>query len=248
MAKEAPLAQRFYLQGLRISGDIGTIVASCPRAVSEVNDIEGAGVERLLMHSDGIFDTNFWFNDATDREHEALKSLPTTDVIGMWFLSSTRGAAAANLVAKQINYDLNRNQDGSLSFAVQQMATNTPLDWGVTITAGEETHASATNSTGLDSGAETAVGLIAYLQMREIDSGTPTVTLQDSDDNGSGDAYATVLSFSPIADGAEPTAERVTVTGTIKQWLRVTSTGTFTGADFVVAARRGVAGDIEDLS
>ncbi len=248
MAKSAPLSQRLYIQGERISGDINQISASCPRAVIEVNDIEGAGVERLLGLADGALDHTAWFNDAANQAHATLKGLPTTDVIGMWFLTATRGAPAACLVNKQINYDLSRGTDGALSFVTQHFGTNTPLDWCDTLTAGEETHASATSSTGRDDTAGTSLGLIAYLEMREIDSGTPTITIQDSDDNGSGDAYATVLSFAAIANGAEPTAERVTVTGAVKRWLRVTSTGTFSNADFVLADRRGIAGDIEDLS
>ncbi len=248
MAKSAPLTQRVYVQGLRISGDINTISAGCPRAMIEVNDLESAGVARILSHSDGVIDISAWFNDATGQEHEALKGLPYTDVIWMWFLDSNRDAECACLVSKQINYDANRNQDGSLSMAVQSLGTNTPLDWCKTLTAGEETHASATSSTSRNDSAATSDGMIAYLEMREIDSGTPTILIEESSNNGAGDAFTTIVSFSAIADGAEPTAERVTVTGAIEQYLRVTSTGTFVNADFVVATRRGVSGDVENLS
>ncbi len=248
MAVSAPLSQRFYFNGERVSPDLSTVVASCPRPQLPVNNIEGAGVKRLLALPDGILDLNTWFNKATAAAHLTLSPLPATDVILMWFLTATRGAPAFNLVAKQINYDPNRNQDGSLAFDVNNMGTTFPPDWGETLTAGEETHASATSSTGRDDSAGTSLGLIAYLQMREIDSGTPTVLIEDSDDNASSDAYATVLSFAAIANGAEPTAQRVTVTGAVKRWLRVTTTGTFVNADMALATRRGVAGDLLDLS
>ena len=69
------------------------------------------------------------------------------------------------------------------------------------------------------------------------------MTIQQSSDNGSGDAWATVLSFSAVADGAEPTAERVTVSGAVERYLRVTTTGTFTNATFIVTTRRGTSED-----
>ena len=247
MTKSAPLSQRLYVGGRRVSGDVNTISAGCPRATIDVNDIESAGVARLLGRSDGVMDISAWFDDAAGQQHEAFKSLVTTDVVWMWFLDSNRNAECACLVAKQINYDANRNADGSLAMAVQSLGTNSPLDWCNTLTAGEETHASATSSTSREDAAETTNGLIAYLEMREIDACTPTITIEESSDDGS-DAWTTLVSFTPIVDGNEPTAERVTVTGTIEKWLRVTSTSSFGGAKFVVATRRGVAGDVEDLS
>ena len=46
-----------------------------------------------------------------------------------------------------------------------------------------------------------------------------------------------------VADGAEPTAERVTVSGAVERYLRVTTTGTFTNATFIVTTRRGTSAD-----
>ncbi|NIV28256.1 MAG: hypothetical protein GWN58_01720 [Anaerolineae bacterium] len=42
-----------------------------------------------------------------------------------------------------------------------------------------------------------------------------------------------------------PAAERVTVAGTVDRYLRVTSSGTFTSADFAVMVRRGESVDDE---
>ena len=46
-----------------------------------------------------------------------------------------------------------------------------------------------------------------------------------------------------VASGAEPVAERKTVSGTIDQYLRITTTGTFTNADIAIGYRRGLTGD-----
>lgn len=86
-------------------------------------------------------------------------------------------------------------------------------------------------------------GLGAQLQIIDIASGTPTITIQDSQDNSS---WATLISFTAVADGAEPSAERKTVAGVVDRFLRVTSTGTFTDCDHVIAYRRGE--DVDDTA
>ena len=49
--------------------------------------------------------------------------------------------------------------------------------------------------------------------------------------------------FSSVGYASTPTAERSTMSGTVKRYLRVTTTGTFSNADFIVATRRGTAQD-----
>ena len=117
------------------------------------------------------------------------------------------------------------------------------MDWCDLLTDGQVTHASAGSNTSRDDGAATSAGLVAYLEIVDCDSGTPTVVIQQSSDNGSSDAWATVLSFSAVGYASAPTAERVTVSGAVERYLRVTTTGTFSNADFIVATRRGTAQD-----
>ena len=96
-----------------------------------------------------------------------------------------------------------------------------------------------------DGAASTANGIRAALHIFDIDSGTPTVVIQDSADDSS---FATILSFTAVADGAEPAAEYKTATGTVRRYVSVATTGTFTDLDFAVAYQRGTAQDSEDLS
>ena len=42
--------------------------------------------------------------------------------------------------------------------------------------------------------------------------------------------------------------ERVAVTGTVKRWLRISTTGTFTDLDYLVGVRRGESYDDVDGS
>lgn len=245
MAKAAGLGQLFFAHGYDISGDVGSLSdVGSPRQTSDLTGISQTAMERALLLGTGQMTFNPWFNDATGQAHAALSGLPNTDVINLWCFGSTAGDAAAGLVSKQTNYDWNRGDDGSLSGSVQALSTaGVPLEWLEMLTAGKITHASATSSASRDDGAGTSNGLVGYLEMVDIDSGTPTVVIEESSDDGAGDAFTTVLSFTAIADTNEPTAERVTVSGTIERYLRVTTTGTFTNADFAVATRRGTAND-----
>ena len=245
MAKKSGLGQQIFVHGYDLSGDVATIDnAGSPRDLLDATALNASANERLVGLSDGTMTVSSWFNDATEQEHAALKGLPTTDRIVVWAFSATRGDVAAGLVSKQLNYDGSRGTDGSLSFTIDtQAASGVPLEWGNTLTTGKETHSSAGSSTSRDDGAASSAGLIAYLSITDIDSGTPTVTIQQSSDNGSSDAFATVLSFTAVAAVAAPTSERVTVSGAVERYLRITTTGTFSNLDFCVMTRRGTSED-----
>jgi len=244
MAKKSGLGQELYVHGYDLSGDVGSLDSvGSPREQLEVTAINKSARERIFGLSDGSLSFNTFFNDATEQEHAALSGLPTADRIICYNMGGTRGDASYCLTAKQVNYDGTRGTDGSLAFTVGAVANGIAPDWCETLTAGQETHASAGSSTSRDDSAATSAGLIAYLEIVDCDSGTPTVTIQQSSDNGSGDAWATVLSFTAVGYASAPTAERVTVSGAVERYLRVTTTGTFSNLDFVVTTRRGTAQD-----
>jgi len=244
MAKKSGLGQQIFVHGYDLSGDIAAINnASSPRELLDATALNASAHERLLGLSDGNLGVSSWFNDATEQEHAAYKALPTTDRIVTWAFGATRGDVAACLVGKQINYDGTRGTDGSLEFTVDTQSNGVSLDWCDTLTTGKETHGSAGNSTSRDDGAATSAGMVAYLEIADLDSGTATVTIQQSSDNGSGDAFATVLSFTAVAAAAAPAAERITVSGAVERYLRITTTGTFSNLDFCVSTRRGTAQD-----
>ena len=62
-------------------------------------------------------------------------------------------------------------------------------------------------------------------------------------DSANNSDWADLVSFTAVANGNEPASERVSVTGTVNRYLRVTSTGTFSNAKFIIAYRRGTAQD-----
>ena len=244
MAKKSGLGQQIFVHGYDLSGDVAAIDgAGSPRNLLEITAINASATERLVGLSDGNISVSSWFNDSTEQEHDALSGLVTTDRIVTWAFGATRGDVAACLVAKQLNYDGSRGTDGSLSFSVDTQADGISLDWCNTLTTGKETHSSAGSSTSRDDGAGTTAGMVAYLEITDCDSGTPTVTIQESSDNGSSDAWVNVLSFSAVGYASAPTAERVTSSGTVERYLRITTTGTFSNLDFCVSTRRGTSQD-----
>jgi hypothetical protein len=85
--------------------------------------------------------------------------------------------------------------------------------------------------------------MAGVLHIFDINSGTPTVIIQESSDSGSGDAWATIKAFAAVANGNEPASERVTVAGGIERYLRISVTGTFSNCKYAVAVRRGESTD-----
>jgi len=246
MAKKSGLGQQIFVHGYDLSGDVSTIEnAGSPRELLDATALNAPANERLVGLSDGNISVASWFNDSTEQEHAAFKGLPTADRIVSWVFGATRGDVAACLVAKQINYDGSRGSDGSLSFTIDTQANGVALDWGNTLTTGKETHSSATTSTARDDGATTGYGLVGILQTVDVDSGTATVSIQQSADNVT---FANILSFVAVSAAAAPTAQRLTLSGAILRYLRVSTTGTFGNCDFCMVTRRGTAQDDVNLN
>jgi len=250
VAKTSGLAQQFFIHGSDLSGDVGALNSvSSPRPLLEVPGINSSAQERINGLADGNMEFNVWFNDTALMAHPVLSALPTTDVIVLWALGGAVGDVAAGLVAKQVTYDPSRPSEGSVSITVQCLASSgRPLEWLDMLSAGKITHASASSSASKDDSTGTAAGITAYLQVVDIASGTPTVLIEESSDDGAGDSWATILAFTAVANGAEPTAERKVATGSVERYLRITTTGSFADLDMAVAYVRGVSQDDVDLS
>jgi hypothetical protein len=236
VAKQAGLGDQLYVAEFDLSGDVGSIgnIAGGPAAL-EVTAINKSGYERLGGLRDGRIEFSSFFNDAASQEHVALKSLPTGNRQVSAFRGTTLGNPAACEIAKQINYDGTRGNDGSLVLAVEAPATEFGLQWGNQLTAGKRTDGGAVNGSGVDFGASSAFGLQAFLHVFAFTGTSATVKLQESSDDGSGDAYADVTGGAFNAVTA-PTDQRIATSAvqTIERWLRVVTTGTFSNLVFAV--------------
>jgi hypothetical protein len=246
MSKQSGLGAGLLVGGYDLSGDIGSLsrIAS-PRTVLDVTGIDKFAFERLLALKDGAMDFMAYFNPASNQAHPVLSALPRTDVGAMYLHKrSTQGTMCACMVGKQINYDPNREQSGALTFGTSMVANNYGLEWAEALTTGIHTASGAGNLTGYNDSAAAATnfGLQAYLQVMSFTGTSVTITIQDSNDNGSGDAYAAVPGAAFSVVSAANITERIQTSRTenVKEWLRINLAGTFTNLVFAVAYVRNL--------
>jgi hypothetical protein len=238
VAKTSGLGDALYIAGYNASGDIQALgsIGGGP-ALLNVTGIDKSAYERIGGLRSGQIEFTAFFNhdSVTPATHEKLSALPTSDVTLTYCRGTTVGDFAASLVAKQVNYDPSRADDGMLTFAVSAQSNGFGIEWGRQLTAGIRTDTVPTTGTGIDTTASASFGAQAYLQVFSFTGTDATVKIQDSADNVT---FADVagLSFTPIA--AAPTSERITVsnTTTIRRYVRAVTvtTGGFTSLNFAV--------------
>lgn len=247
MPKQAGLGDNLYVGGFDLSGDVGAIGSiGGGNSPLEVTAIDKSAMERLGGKRDGALEFTAFFNPDVSQEHAVFSPLPTADQIVSYFRGQLLGGAVASLVGKQISYDPTRGEDGSLTFKVNAVANGFGLEWGTQLTAGKRTDGGATNGTGVDFGASSAFGLQAYLQVFAFAGTSVTVKLQESNDNGGGDPYADTTGGAFTAVTAAPASQRIATAGnqTVKRWLRVVTTGTFSNAVFAVMVARNLTAPV----
>lgn len=236
MPKETGLGDNFYIGGFDLSNDVSALSAiAIRRAMLDQTGINKFANERAAGLQDGEMTFATWKDATTDAEADALESLPTTDRVAMYFHGTALGGHAAGLLGRQVSYDWARGADGSLAGTVQVLSDGSSVDWGEQLTVGKQNFASTAAGTGVDyTAVSTLFGAVGYLQVFSLGSGTATVAIQDSADNVS---FANIIAFT-AATGR--TQERVAtgLTATIRRYLRVNVTGTFTNAVIAVMVRK----------
>jgi hypothetical protein len=241
MTKQSGLGHHLYVGGVDVSGDISALdTISTPLAMIDVTGIDKSANERIPGLRDGTLSFTSYFNPAVGQEHGVFKTLPTADVSALYATGSTIGVPAYALVGKQLDYAGSRDASGAFTFKVQAQANGFGADWGELLTAGKRTDTTATNGTSFNAGAATSFGFTAYLSVFTFTGTSVVVKLQDSADNSS---------FADVTSGAFPAATtapgwgRLSVggTATLRQYVRVSTTGTFTNATFSVMVVRNRA-------
>jgi hypothetical protein len=247
MAKQSGLGDQLFIGGFDIGADTSAIGnLSTPRATLPSTGITASANERIFGERDGMAEFTTYFNPGPvggplDNEHKALRTLPLTDTQVMYLRGAGIGNDAFAMTAKQINYDPTRGDDGSFTFNVSAEANAFGADWALQLTAGKRSDTTATNGAGLDTTASLAFGFQAYLQVFSFTGTSVTIQLQDSADN---------VSFANLTDGqftvvsAAPTFERIqssSATATVRRYLRVITSGTFSQCTFAVAINKNDA-------
>ena len=208
-----------------------------------MTDITQSAMAREGGERTGGMDIVSYWNPDAGGSHAAYSDLPTADDVATYVAYTPAiGVPSYSCIGKQLNYDGARAQDGGFLLNVTVESNGYGGAWGFLATAGKRTDSAATSAasvTALDqlSASPGAFGLVMFVHVFSIGSGTPTIKLQESSDNGA-DAYADVTGATTGVVTA-PSALRV-ATGSIavERYLKVVTTGTFTNLVFAVQVYR----------
>lgn len=242
MAKTHGMGDQYWYGG----NDLGATVNSLSRigggpAPIDLTDITQSAYERKGGQRDGGMTTVHYFDPTV--AHPVLSLLPTADVIATYAHTTAIGGWTANVVAKQIGYDGSRAQDGGYLLTVDAQANGYGLQWAMQATAGKRTDAAATAAgavTALDQASATpgAFGGVMWVHLFSLGSGSVTIKLQESSDNGA-DAYADVTGATTGALSSGGQALRVELgLINVERYIKVVTTGTFTNAVFATSFYR----------
>jgi len=224
MAKQTGIGANFYIGGYDISGDVSAINAiNGSNAVKEVTGIDKSAVERISLRRDGEISISGWFDTSAGQEHPALNGSPTTDLLATATIGTSLGNAAANAWGKQITYDLDLADDGSLAVKSQVLPDGYGVEWGVLLTTGKQTFTGTTNGTGVDLGnAGTAAVSITSNSIAN-----PTVVTANAHGLVTGDSVTIsgVITSSPSINGDWPVTYTGPNTFTIPVNVTVAGTG-----------------------
>lgn len=152
MSKQGGLGARFLVGGYDISGDVNAVDSiTGAQGLIPATDITQFAQARMIGQRDGSMGFTVFMDPAN--AHPVLSALPTADTL-MSFLAPPLaiGNPSACLVAKQVNYDPTRANDGALLMKVEGQGNAFGLEWGVQLTPGLRTDTAATNGTALDGG------------------------------------------------------------------------------------------------
>lgn len=240
MTKASGIGDTLLVDGYDLSGDIGSVDTIADRqSLLEVTGIDKGATERISGIGDAEVSFTAWFNDAAGAAHPVLKTQGTGDHKVQYLHGSDLGGAAFQLTGKQVTYDGTRAQDGSLTLAVQVLGSDgSGGQWGRMLTAGKRTDTGATTGSTVDDGAATTGGAVFTLQVTAFSGTDVTVKIEDS---ANGSAWADLSGASFAAVTSAPNSQRISVSGTVRRYLRATTTTSagVTSVTFVVVAARG---------
>jgi hypothetical protein len=171
VSKRTGMGISCYIDGYTLGNDIGAIdEIGGGTDTLDVTGLDKSAYERIGGIRDGRMAFTAYFNPAANKAHARLKTLATTDSIVTLALTSAVGSVGApsvSLVAKQINYDGSRADDGSFTFKVEAQSNGYGVGWGETLTPGISFLSGAASTSSLDYGASElrVAGLAALLRL-----------------------------------------------------------------------------------
>jgi hypothetical protein len=246
MTKKGGLGQGLWIAGVDCSGDTGSWSIASPKGVQDVTGIDKYANERLALTRDASVSCQQFFNPDAGSAFQTTRANAFSQVLNFDLTiatGSTLGDPAFSGRYRLPNTTYTRNADGSFTFAAEFAGNSYGAEWGHLLTAGKRTDTSATApATGVDfnadGGASTTLGWQAWLHVFAFTGTSVTVTIQDSANNSA---------FTDLTGGAFTAATAVGTqrleggrTATVRRYLKVNTTGTFSNAVFAVAFTRNV--------
>jgi hypothetical protein len=240
MAKESGLNVRLYVMGNDLSGDANALSgAGYSQATLETTALSSAAASRITGLVDGSLSVNGYFDNASDKIHDTFTSnsgkIPTADQVVLIPLGSDVGDGAVGISAKEADYNVSRSSGSAIAVTSTFNGNGMGGEFGVMLTAHDDTHSSASSGTSVDNSASSSSGGSGYLQAISLGSGSVIVKIQESTNDSS---WTDLMTFSTVGTSDVSTAERLTMSGTVARYLRVTSTGTFSNAKIAVGFSR----------
>ena len=238
MAKESGLNVRLYVEGKDMSGSANALDgAGYSQAMLETTPLNTSAATRITGLADGTLSVNGYFDTSDDAPWaEDSGKLPSSDAVVLVALSSAVGDPSVGMNAKEGEFNVSRSSGSAISIASSFSGNGMGGEFGEMLTAHDDTHSSAGSGTVVDSGAASTSGGAGYVQVISLGSGSVVVNLQES--TSSGGSYSNFMTFSTVAAAAAPSAERLTMEGTVQRYIKVTTTGTFSNAKIAVAFAR----------
>jgi hypothetical protein len=234
------MGANFYVAGFDLSGDTNSITSmSGGPKLWDTTDITQLGHSRLGLQRDGSISWVSFFDPAAGAEHAWASSLPVTDQVVSCFLNPLAvGSPAINQNSKLVAYETKRAAGGELTVDFECESNGFGLEAnGIQLTPGKRTDTSATNGPSVNDLAATTNGAQGYLQVFAFTGTDVTIKVQDSADNVT---FTDVAGFSWNTVTSAPQAIRDSVTGTLRQYVRCSTTtvGGFTSCTFAVSYHR----------
>ena len=236
MAKVSGLGQALFVQGFDLSTDTSSVDnLGYTQELLDTTAIDQTCYSRIIGRTDSTLTVNGWFDNADDKSHEAYtvsNKLPTGDRAVTYLLGTAIGETALILNAKQANYDVTNSPGNALATTASFSSTASVsgfdgMEFGVMLDAGATTYTSTTNGTTVDQSASSAAGSVACLQfVSGVSVSSLVAKIQHSSDGGS---WSDIITFSTISANT-PTAEIVSMEGTVNRYVRVQYTLSGTNA------------------
>lgn len=243
--KRTGLGHALFVDGVDLSGDINSVgEIGGGNAPIDQTAINQTAMDRTGGLRDGRMSIVSYLNNAgAGTAHTKFAALATGNETLSYCVGTALGDPVAVLVAKQANYDAARPQDGSLLFTTEAQGSGYGLEWQEQLTAGKITQGSAGAVTGVDFASATAYGLQAFLHVFAFTGTSATIKIQESSDNGVGDAWADVVGGGFTLVNSAPQAQRILTTRTlaVERYLRVLTTGTFSNLVFAVSVAKNIS-------